>query len=97
VKRRDFIVLLSGAAAWPVAVRARQAEPMRRIGVLSNAVADSPDDQARLAVFGTSLEQFGRSHATCVAGWPSRHSATAGCSDRSGARSKSTGRSYRRR
>src|SRR5262245_35647994 len=32
---------------------------MRRIAVLSNAVADSPDDQARLAVFRTSLEQLG--------------------------------------
>jgi putative tryptophan/tyrosine transport system substrate-binding protein len=32
---------------------------MRRIAVLSNAVADSLDDQARLAVFRTSLEQLG--------------------------------------
>jgi putative ABC transport system substrate-binding protein len=36
LKRRDFIALLSGVAAWPLTTRAQQPERMRRIGILLN-------------------------------------------------------------
>jgi putative tryptophan/tyrosine transport system substrate-binding protein len=59
MRRREFITLLGGAAAWPLAARAQQAERMRRIGVLMAVAADNPEEQARLAAFHQELGQLG--------------------------------------
>jgi ABC-type uncharacterized transport system substrate-binding protein len=59
MKRREFITLLGGAAAWPVAARAQQGERVRRVGVLVPAVADDPEWQARVGAFQQALALSG--------------------------------------
>jgi len=59
VKRRAFISLLGGAAAWPLAAQAQQGERMRRIGVLMPNAADDPEYQARMTAFLQGLAQLG--------------------------------------
>jgi putative ABC transport system substrate-binding protein len=59
MRRREFISLISAAAAWPLAARAQQGERMRRIGVLMNLASDDAEGQARLTAFAQGLQQFG--------------------------------------
>jgi ABC-type uncharacterized transport system substrate-binding protein len=59
IRRREFMMLLGGAAAWPPTARAQQGERMRRIGVLTYLAADDAEGQARLAAFEQALKQLG--------------------------------------
>jgi putative ABC transport system substrate-binding protein len=59
MKRREFITLLGGAAAWPLAARGQQGERMRRIGVLMHLAADDPEGQRRVAAFLQGLQEAG--------------------------------------
>ena len=64
--RREFITLLGGAAAWPLAVRAQQSEGMRRIGVLGGFAEYDPEMKVRLAGFRQGLERLGWSEGRNV-------------------------------
>jgi putative tryptophan/tyrosine transport system substrate-binding protein len=59
IGRREFISLIGGAAAWPLAARAQQRERMRRVGVLMNTAADDSVGQTRIAAFLQGLQQLG--------------------------------------
>src|SRR5262245_46935042 len=59
MRRREFITLLGGAAAWPIAARAQQPDQMRRIGVLEAIAADDPEALARATAFAQGLQQLG--------------------------------------
>jgi putative ABC transport system substrate-binding protein len=59
VRRREFITLLGGAAAWPVAARAQQGERIRRVGVLSATGMDDHENKVRLTAFQQRLQQLG--------------------------------------
>ena len=59
IRRREFIALLGGAAAWPLAARAQQPQRMRRIGTIVPYAADDPEAQARVGAFLQELAQLG--------------------------------------
>src|SRR6516164_4116331 len=59
MRRREFITLVGGAAAWPFAARAQQADRIRRIGVLMAYASTDPEGQALLAGFTRHLAELG--------------------------------------
>jgi ABC-type uncharacterized transport system substrate-binding protein len=61
MNRRDFIALLGGAAAWPLAARAQQqsASTVRRIGFLLPGVARTMAVRGLLEAFRQGLKEYG--------------------------------------
>ena len=59
LRRRDFITLLGGAAAWPLAARAQQPDGMRRIGVLMAHAETDSEFKTYVAAFRDGLQKLG--------------------------------------
>ena len=60
MRRREFIASVAATATvWPVASRAQQAQPRRKIGVLLNYLSEDLEGQARMKAFATAMRNLG--------------------------------------
>jgi len=66
MKRREFITLLGGGAAWPLVALAQQGERVRRIGVITHFAADDRAAETHLGAFRQGLQQLGWSEGRNV-------------------------------
>src|SRR5262245_11065835 len=67
IHRREFITLLGGAAAWPLAARAQQSGRMRRIGILMPYAKGDSETEARVDAFKQELAKLGWSEGGSIA------------------------------
>ena len=58
MKRREFITLLGGAAAWPIAARAQQADRVRRVGIFMDLSEQDAEGQTFVAAFRKGLQDI---------------------------------------
>jgi hypothetical protein len=69
MKRREFITLIGGAAAWPLAARAQQVSSVPRIGYLSPGSASS-GPLNYYDEFRRELRELGYGASCCICSGP---------------------------
>jgi putative tryptophan/tyrosine transport system substrate-binding protein len=71
MKRREFISLLGGAAAWPLVARGQQPGQVRRIGILMPYPKSDAESQSYVRAFRQELARLGWSEGA-AGGWRGR-------------------------
>jgi len=59
MRRRAFLRIMGGLAAWPLAARAQQRSKVRQVGLLMPHAQDDPSAAARIAALRTGLRDVG--------------------------------------
>jgi putative ABC transport system substrate-binding protein len=67
MKRREFVSLIGGAAAWPIAARAQRSGAMRRIVVVGALAPDDVETVKRSAAFEQALTALGWTKGETIA------------------------------
>src|SRR5437773_584566 len=67
MKRREFVTLIGGAAAWPIAARAQRSGAKRRIVVVGQLAPGDVETVARSAAFEQALAALGWTKGDTIA------------------------------
>ena len=57
MRRRDFITVIGGTVAWPLAARAQKSEPTARIGVIMGIGENDPEAGPRVEMIASGFDQ----------------------------------------